>query len=481
MKGGDTVSSEEFPLFKGTAKSAEGVGLEMLWAEAVHDGISPEVHWQDGDSSSAKSFRAHFPDEEKHKVMLCSGHVARAHQKVLSDIKVKKSVTKAYQTKHQDTFPAVKTAKCVCAGKNHGKGCGCISDAFIRQARINFFCCVVQADKDPAALKARLLSLGKHHGRDIHSWKDPSTKKKAKCDFHPAKTCACPKCKNKTKGREPLCGKGKLYKSKTAVTCPLHSLMYEIETATRAEKADRIIHPELGRGNSNLPEASHNVLLRLRSKDVFLSRLHYIVKTDMGLLQSCVTWEQETKPFGQNFIHWRVELFERMKLPIPPGMVRNIQQALRERKTDLEGAKTDEGKGRRIALKTARVLDSEERKQWVKKRAIQHSYGEAELDADSDDEANSGLNSHPEKQNNIPEREGAVSALIDLQLGITAAQKNHHHTTAWKYSQRGEDERRRVQASIWMSVSTCRNTPGSYLCDCGSGFGFFEGNCTDVI
>ncbi|CAH1242348.1 Hypp6603 [Branchiostoma lanceolatum] len=230
--------------------------------------------------------------------------------------------------------------------------------------------------------------MGKYHGCDVHAWKDPKTKKKVRCDFHPAKTCTCKKCKNNTKGQEPLCGKGSLYKSKTAIRCPLHSLLYEIETAKRAQQAHDIIHPELGRGNSNLPEASHNVMLRLRSKDVFLSRLHYIVKTDMGLLQSCVTWEQDTKPFGPDFIHWRVELFQRMKLPIPPGMVRSTESALRDRKKHLQAAKTQEGRARRIALKTARVLDSEERKQWTKKRAIQHSYGQAELDADSDDEDN---------------------------------------------------------------------------------------------
>ncbi|XP_078659362.1 uncharacterized protein LOC144910220 [Branchiostoma floridae x Branchiostoma belcheri] len=391
MKGGDTVTSEEFPLFKGTAKSGEGIGLDMLWEQVASDGIVPEVHWQDGDSTSMKSFRAQFPDEEKHRVMLCSGHVARAHQNALSDLKGKKSTTKMYRSKHQGKFPQVCSVKCCCEGKQHKKGCGCISDAFIRQARINFFCCIVQADKDPDALKERLSNLGKYHARDVHSWKDRETKKVKSCDFHPAKCCSCKKCKTKAKHEEPLCGKGTKYKSRNALTCPLHSLMYEIETDRRAEQAKYIIHPELGRGNSNLPEASHNVMLRLRSKDIFLSRLHYIVKTDMGLLQSCVSWEQETRPFGTTFIHWTVEVFKRMNLPIPPGMVRNVESALRKRKRGLEKAKTEEKKQRRIALKAARVLDSEERKQFVKQRAIQHSYGDAEVDTgeDSDGEAHS--------------------------------------------------------------------------------------------
>ena len=54
--------------------------------------------------------------------------------------------------------------------------------------------------------------------------------------------------------------------------CPFHALAYEIECFSRAEEADSIIHPELGRGHSNYCEASHNVLVRFRSKDLQLHR-----------------------------------------------------------------------------------------------------------------------------------------------------------------------------------------------------------------
>ncbi|KAI8493952.1 hypothetical protein Bbelb_282990 [Branchiostoma belcheri] len=46
-------------------------------------------------------------------------------------------------------------------------------------------------------------------------------------------------------------------------------------------------------------------------------------RTDMCLLQSCMSWEQETRPFGPEFVNWRIEVFKRLRLPIPPGMVRN--------------------------------------------------------------------------------------------------------------------------------------------------------------
>ena len=38
------------------------------------------VHWQDADSSSAKSVREVFPDAE---VMICGGHAGRAQRKIL--------------------------------------------------------------------------------------------------------------------------------------------------------------------------------------------------------------------------------------------------------------------------------------------------------------------------------------------------------------------------------------------------------------
>ena len=51
-------------------------------------------------------------------------------------------------------------------------------------------------------------------------------------------------------------------------------LAYEIECHERASHAHDLIHPVLGRGHLNLPEASHNVLVRFRSKSLHLHRLH---------------------------------------------------------------------------------------------------------------------------------------------------------------------------------------------------------------
>ena len=66
---------DEEQLYRGTAKGAEGHAA--AFGQAKQEGMHIEVQWHDGDSSSAKFFRQHFPDKEKSQVMLCEGHVAR--------------------------------------------------------------------------------------------------------------------------------------------------------------------------------------------------------------------------------------------------------------------------------------------------------------------------------------------------------------------------------------------------------------------
>ena len=186
----------------------------------------------------------------------------------------------------------------------HSKGCGCLSQAFITQACVNFLCVLSQSGSDPRLFETRLKLLGRYHSRDIHLWPDGG-----KCDFHSLKSCTYGQCKVHCKGEE--------YSTKLPLTCPFHALAYEIECFTRAETADSIIHPELGRGHSNYCEASHNVLVRLRSKDLQLHRLHYITKTNIGLCQANMTWLLNKR--GTNY-HWLLDLFKRLNLPVLDGM-----------------------------------------------------------------------------------------------------------------------------------------------------------------
>lgn len=66
---------------------------------------------------------------------------------------------------------------------------------------------------------------------------------------------------------------------------------FEIECDNRASQATELIHPELARGHSNLLEASYNVLIRFRSKNLTCNVCTtYLVSTNLGLLQSNMTW-----------------------------------------------------------------------------------------------------------------------------------------------------------------------------------------------
>ena len=134
MPGRETDAGGE--LYKGMAKGAEGYAAGIAFAKAKEEGMHIEVQWQDEDLSSAKSFREHFPDEEKSKVMLCGGHVARAHTKQSSEYSKQKSFSAALQDTHN--FPNVTSVKCHCP-KRHSKNCGCLSKAFCRvQEQISF-------------------------------------------------------------------------------------------------------------------------------------------------------------------------------------------------------------------------------------------------------------------------------------------------------------------------------------------------------
>ena len=106
-------------------------------------GCQVEINWQDSNSSSAKAVQEVFPSAQ---IMYCAGYVGRAHTHRLLDMQSKKSFTEAFIRLHKD-HPEVAIVKCCCAGKKHSAGCGCITEGFIRSARINYFLACVQADQ----------------------------------------------------------------------------------------------------------------------------------------------------------------------------------------------------------------------------------------------------------------------------------------------------------------------------------------------
>ena len=122
---------------------------------------------------------------------------------------------------------------------------------------------VVTTHNNPEAFAQKMRILGKYHARGIHTWAD------GKCDFHPLLVCSCGNCENE----EELKYEGKQCKSQKVLIYELHSLAYETECCVRAENADEIVDPDLGRGHSNLCEATFSVLSKFRAKDTNLHRL----------------------------------------------------------------------------------------------------------------------------------------------------------------------------------------------------------------
>ena len=113
-----------------------------------------------------------------------------------------------------------------------------------------------------------------------------------------------------------------------------HALLY-IECHKRAAQFKKLVHPILKCGHSNAVEASHNVLIRFRSKDSNLERLHYQLSTNLGLLQSYLTCT-----CIQNMEPDITELFRRMKLPVFDGVVEALEKHSVLRKRALAKAKT---------------------------------------------------------------------------------------------------------------------------------------------
>jgi len=353
--GRDDIIKED--LYKGTSKSTEGFSADITFKKAKEEGMNIAIHWQDADSSSSNAVAKHFPDA---KIMQCGGHAGRSHKKQLESLSKMKCFSEAFQNKHSKKFPQVEKVTCHCQQK-HKEGCGCLSPAFIENARNNFSF-ALSAAQSSEEFAQKMTSLARH-ARDEHQWEG------GQCDFHPMRVCSCGECKQgelKCEGRE--------YHTKYVLSCPLHSLAYEIECEYRASMADDLVHPTLKRGHSNIMEASHNVLIRFRPKHIHLERLHYEVATNLGLLQANMTYLYEKR--GPNY-HWIPDLYRRLKLPVYDGLEELLEADNEERKQRLDDIKTEKSKKRRIQQKKKRAADAQERVKWSKRHG-KHTYGDAD-------------------------------------------------------------------------------------------------------
>ena len=230
-------------------------------------GMVVAVNWQDADSSSAKGFRHSFSNEQESRIMLCGGHVGRAHGKKLQEIQSKGSFSSAFIALHKKQFPKIASVKCCCAGRKHTfvstrnkPACGCVGPGFIQGAKRNHYCALVHAGNDPEKYRQTMLTLGKYHCRNIHQWEGVS------CSFYPLFTCSCKKCVVDVSGFYPdMTRSGEPYHSVNVLKCEFHALTYEIECAGRAKAAEQVIDPELSKGHSNLSESLFTVLTKFRA------------------------------------------------------------------------------------------------------------------------------------------------------------------------------------------------------------------------
>lgn len=145
---------------------------------------------------------------------------------------------------------------------------------------------ILQAGHDPQKYATTMTDLGSHHARDNHSWGEGGT---SKCSWH-----------------DPLRDDGTPYHTTHPLKCAFHIRAYEVECMVRAAKACRVIHPVLGKGHNHLPEAAHHVALTFGQKDNNLNRLNYMVRTNLGLLQSNLSMMTARK--GPSY-HWFLDLF----------------------------------------------------------------------------------------------------------------------------------------------------------------------------
>lgn len=368
QRGRDELS--ETPLYQGTSKSAEAYGANVLFGRAKSEGMVVAIQWQDGDSSSSNEVKKHFPDAE---VMICAGHVAKSHKKVLEGYAKMKSFSTVFSNSHKKKHPDVTQVKCHCDGR-HSQTCGCLTPAFVETARNNMSQ-LLKDSKSADDFKAKVEALSRH-AHDEHQWEG------GQCDFHPLRLCSCGKC---DEGEELNC-KGTLYHTRLCLTCPLHKLAYEIKLDNRGSKAEQYIHSVLKKGNSNLLEASHNVFIRFREKALNLERLHYETSTNLALLQANLSYM--TQKHGSTY-HWIPELFKQMQLPVYDGLADKLQIYSKNRTKSLKYRKTEKVKKRRIQLKCERVREAQTRKEWSAKRGNFDYYGaDEEIVGKSEGETN---------------------------------------------------------------------------------------------
>ena len=92
--------------------------------------------------------------------------------------------------------------------------------------------------------------------------------------------------------------------------------------------------------------------------------------------------------------HWLLELFYQLKLPLFDGMAAALQSGNKVHASNLEKKQVEQSKENCTSWKKAYVQEQEERKQWIHRQRIQHTY---ESDEEEDDDNDLGDSTHNEQ------------------------------------------------------------------------------------
>eukprot|EP01052_Picozoa_sp_SAG31_P021172 SAG31_NODE_1624_length_7717_cov_43.227750_2_plen_627_part_00 len=175
-KRGREMEGDAGLLWGGTSHAMEGFLASLCCAELKEACVSIRKLWMDGDSSADCIFQHVFPDV---LVRRCSGH------------KVKNLATnlgKAVKRKHPDgkNSAAILGLQCVCVGKNHSLGCGCLKEHHVLRIRLMSFANAVAAGTSPDVFAARCHALADYVTGN------PTTAIGLR--MVPAKRCKCGRC-----------------------------------------------------------------------------------------------------------------------------------------------------------------------------------------------------------------------------------------------------------------------------------------------
>ena len=256
--------------FAGTSKAMESIILFDAFARLFDKGCHVAKNIEDGDGGSDKSFSLVYSGSDSASY-LCGNHGARSCCKRV----VATASTKSWKTTKEEEksgqLPVTHGLKCWCTG-NHTQGCGCVKGDIAARLRLNLTLAMMNAGTDPDKFIAIMEQIIQH---------TCGTACPTPC-FHPARVCCCEKqC---DPHGEMACA-GKPYEVGYRVRCPYHAAAVERVLRDFMKKAKKLIDEELGRIVSNLPEKFAWVVKGFRNKEHVLQSLHYILKTNMGLLQ----------------------------------------------------------------------------------------------------------------------------------------------------------------------------------------------------